>query len=118
MANLRQAAKEALRGKRSGLAGARFFGVVKVDLPALRGELSPGRYPSTLRFGGWRESSHGLLAFPVLEDAADHRLERRPRSPYCLTAPTARDKTPGAFLTSTHKTVSRTFARHPRGQVV
>ncbi|MEI8197876.1 MAG: RNA-dependent DNA polymerase, partial [Phycisphaerae bacterium] len=44
MSNLRQAAKEALRGKRSRLPGARFFGALEKELPALHEELSSGTY--------------------------------------------------------------------------
>ena len=44
MSNLRQAAKEALRGKRSRLPGARFFGALETELPALHEELTSGSY--------------------------------------------------------------------------
>ena len=44
MRNLRQAAKEALRGKRSRLPGATFFAEMEKELPALHEELSCGGY--------------------------------------------------------------------------
>lgn len=44
MSNLRQAARKALRGKRFELAGARFFGELERELPALHEELSGGTY--------------------------------------------------------------------------
>ena len=44
MRNLRLAAKEALRGKRTRLPGARFFMELEKELPALHAELSSGSY--------------------------------------------------------------------------
>jgi hypothetical protein len=42
--NLRLAAKEALRGKRSRLPGAAFFMELEKELPALHEELRDGTY--------------------------------------------------------------------------